>query len=164
MNALYHNHPKNVLVAVSEFSEGLALYPPNVLNYKDKRAKPIENASTEYGTGLDVLGFMKQIDCTYLIGLNDHIVDVFVEYTARLLASIEYFLESADTASKGCSEVSQFYKELRLKFKKKILISAMLDDLAFWSDNLSFEISKKDLLNDFEEERGSYLQSLQSDK
>lgn len=139
MNALYQEHPKHVARLLAPLSENVVHYPPNVLTYKEKSEKAIVKASAAYSDGYEMLPILKNIDVSYLLGGNEVIVNVFIEECGKVAGAIEFYLDNAEKAAKGCAEVTQYYKDHRALYKKKDLVGAMLSDLMHWDQTLDLK-------------------------
>lgn len=149
MNQLYHAHPKHLLNTVKPYCIEIVKFPGNYLDVKDKRIKAVQNSCVHYSKAYDVTTMINPISCSYLLGENNYIVTPFVDECAKMMAAIEYFETKTISVVKNCQEVNEWYKPIFKMLDKKKFISAMLDDLTFWSSTYNFQYDKQTVLQQF---------------
>lgn len=156
-NKIYHAHPKNVLNMINPYCVEITKHPANYLEVKDKRVKAVQSACIHYGKAYDVTAMINPIVCSYLMGENHYIVVPFVEECGKVLAAIEYFETKTTTVVKNCQEVNEWYKPIFKMIDKKKFVSAMLDDLTFWSSTYDFQYDKQTVLQQLTQYKDQHI-------
>ena len=91
------------------------------------------------------------------MGENHYIVVPFVEECGKVLAAIEYFETKTTTVVKNCQEVNEWYKPIFKMIDKKKFVSAMLDDLTFWSSTYDFQYDKQTVLQQLTQYKDQHI-------
>lgn len=65
---------------------------------------------------------INKIEVSYLLGMNDFIVDPFLEECSAVVHLLEEYRKLAIEDTKQCQEVHGWYKDMFNKYNKKIFV------------------------------------------
>lgn len=154
-NDQYNDHPKHVLNYIALYVRGITVCPYTDIDYPYKRDKAIVGACSRFDAAFEVVGVLNPLNCSYLLGGNQLIVDSFVSECGQLVGSIEYYESVSLAAAKGCVEVLDYYKNLFGLIDKKLIFGKMIEDLQYWGDKHNFQVVKDDVARLFKDEKAS---------
>ena len=159
-NDQYNDHPKYVLNHIAEYVRGIVVCPYTVMEYPYKRDKVIVAACSRFDLAFDVVSILNPLNCSYLLGGSELVVDSFVRECGQLLGSIEYYEAVSLVTARGCVEVMEYHRNLFSSMDKKLIFGKMIEDLQYWGDKYQFDIDKVHVGGLFKSEKADRVQFL----
>lgn len=141
MFELYEAHPKNLFKQFSAYAEKAMMNPSECMDYPDKKSHDLaKRACPNWDYSFYMKPFVKQLECSYVLGCNEYVVKPFVVECAQALACVEFFESHAKKNQKASGPVNEFYNDLYSLLDKKGYFGLMLSDLKFWAETYDFEL------------------------
>lgn len=116
----YEDHPKHLLKLLAPLMEEFLKHPAveieSTLTEKQlknkKLLKRLQEGSRSHNLIYNVRSAHNELVCCYILGMNEVVVTPALDYTAKVLASLDFFIDQTKIACKGSQEVNQYYKSV----------------------------------------------------